>query len=60
MLGTTMLRVVGQQCCVRLHGPLGMNSRTFKISSTRHWPEVKMCTRNNEAFTCETGILFFN
>ena len=22
MLGPTMLRVVGQQCCVRLHGPL--------------------------------------
>ena len=21
MLGPTMLRVVGQQCCVRLHGP---------------------------------------
>ena len=22
MFGPTMLRVVGQQCCVRLHGPL--------------------------------------
>ena len=22
MLGPTILRVVGQQCCVRLHGPL--------------------------------------
>ena len=25
MLGPTILRVVGQQCCVRLHGPLETN-----------------------------------
>ena len=24
MLGPTLLRVVGQQCCVRLHGPLNL------------------------------------
>ena len=26
MLGRIMLRVVGQQCCVRLHGPLVLDN----------------------------------
>ena len=32
MLGPPVFHVVGQQCCVRLHGPLGINHTTFKVT----------------------------
>ena len=32
MLGPTMLRVVGQQCCVRLHGSKSLTG--FKVYAT--------------------------
>ena len=43
MLGPTMLRVVGQQCCVRLHGPKSLTS--FKLYATSANIVVIPCKR---------------
>ena len=43
MLGPTMLRVAGQQCCVRLHGPKNLTG--FKLYATSTNIVVAPCKR---------------
>ena len=56
MLGPTMLRVAGQQCCVRLHVPKSLTG--FKLYATSANVVVILCKRtqhvgpNNVASVC--------